>query len=161
MITSGARLAVRLLQRAGLAQVTALMHLSSAAQAAREPERGQGGGALSGRASRHDYVGRQARREAAAARRTRAGECFDASSSARSMSASARPAGAGCVSAGDAPAASAPASAAAASRRRCRASTATTAMPMSSSKLLRAARASAPGHAWRAQPGAQAPRTPL
>jgi len=46
MITSGARLAVRLLQRAGLAQVTALMHLSSAAQAAREPERGQGGGAI-------------------------------------------------------------------------------------------------------------------
>ncbi len=50
MITSDAPLAVRLLHRARLGQVTALMHLSSAARAAREPERSQGGAALGGRA---------------------------------------------------------------------------------------------------------------
>ncbi len=50
MITPGARRAVRLLHRAGLAQVTALMYLSWAAQAAREPERVRGCAALSGRA---------------------------------------------------------------------------------------------------------------
>ncbi len=38
MTTPGARLAVRLLRRAGLAQVSVLMHLSSAAQAALRPE---------------------------------------------------------------------------------------------------------------------------
>jgi len=47
MIT-GARLAVRLLHRAGLAQVSVLVHRSCAAQAAREPERSQGGAALGG-----------------------------------------------------------------------------------------------------------------
>lgn len=59
------------------------------------------------------------------------------SSRARSRSASAWPAARGCCRPGEAPAASAPASAPAARRRRCRASTATTGMPMSSSKLLR------------------------
>ncbi len=50
MTTPGARLAVRLPRRAGLAQATALMHLSWAAQAACQPERARGGAALGGRA---------------------------------------------------------------------------------------------------------------
>ncbi len=48
MTKPGARLAVRLPRRAGLAQATVLMHLSSAAQAAREPERVRGRAALGG-----------------------------------------------------------------------------------------------------------------
>jgi len=77
--TSGTRLASRLPRRASLAQVTVVIHMSCAAQAAREPERGQGGGALSGRRSWHGYVGRSACRAAAAALRAWAGECSDAS----------------------------------------------------------------------------------
>jgi hypothetical protein len=50
LTTSDARLAVGLPHRAGLAQVTALMHLSWAAQAACQPERARGGAALGGRA---------------------------------------------------------------------------------------------------------------
>ncbi len=50
MTTPGARLAVRLPRRAGLAQATVLMHLSSAAQIVCQSERGRGGGALGGRA---------------------------------------------------------------------------------------------------------------
>ncbi len=50
MTTPGARLAARLLRRARLAQVSALMHLSWAAQVACQPERVRGGAALGGRA---------------------------------------------------------------------------------------------------------------